>query len=183
MNRLKNVALVVGGLALAVSIGWNVRFVREGRRLQQSAPGLAPGAAVAPFSAKNVAKGQVETVSFDAARPTALYVFAPSCPWCARNADNIRFLASQREDKYRFVGLSLADADADKSSLPFPVYAGLTADTRKSYKLGPIPQMILVGPDGRVLKTWTGAFSGTVEKEIEGYFGVQLPGLPESPTS
>jgi peroxiredoxin len=183
MNRIKNAALLVGGLALSASIGWNVRMFRENRRLQPAAPGLSAGASVAPFSAKNIADGRVETVSFDAARPTALYVFTPACPWCARNADNIRALASQSGEKYRFLGLSLSDTEPSRIQLPFPVYAGLGAETRKAYKLGPIPQMILIAPDGRVLKTWTGAFTGAVESEIERYFDIQLPGMGETPAS
>ena len=171
----KDIVLMVGGLALAASIGLNVRLYRE--RSNAVTPGLRPGAAVSPFSAKNVADGRTETVAFDRSRPTAFYVFSSTCPWCARNVDNVRALARQGEDKYRFVGLSLSDEAAAATALPFPVYGGLGADTRKAYKLGPIPQMIVVAPDGRVLKTWTGAFSGAVEREIEGYFGVELPGV------
>jgi len=177
--RVNNAILLVMGLALSVSLGFNVRLLRDRKAHSGSraASGLAPGAAVSPFSARNVAGGQIETVAFDPERPTALYVFSPECKWCTKNADSIRSLASQRQEKYRFVGLSLSDtAQSGGARLPFPVYAGLGPEVRKAYQLGTIPQMIVVAPGGRVVKTWTGAFVGSVKSEIEQYFEVQLPG-------
>jgi hypothetical protein len=178
--RAKDVALVVGVLAFATSVGMNIRLYRE-RSRPAAARGPDPGTTVRPFSARNVANGVLETVRLDPTRPTALYVFTSSCPWCQRNAANIRALAEQRQDKYRFVGLLLSDeGQMEGPPFPFPVYGGMGPETREAYRLGAIPQMILVGPDGRVLKTWTGAFAGPVAREIEGYFDVRLPGVRDA---
>ncbi len=37
------------------------------------------------------------------------------------------------------------------------------------------PQTIVVASDGRVLRTWTGAYVGRNKQEMEMFFSVQLP--------
>ncbi len=46
--------------------------------------------------------------------------------------------------------------------------------------LGPTPQTIVISPQGKVLKSWVGAYHDKTQREVETEFGVLLPGLPQS---
>ena len=59
--------------------------------------------------------------------------------------------------------------------LGFPVYTKLAADVTWNYKLGGTPQTILVSPQGKVLRNWSGAFAGRQRDELQRYFPVRLP--------
>jgi hypothetical protein len=43
-----------------------------------------------------------------------------------------------------------------------------------AYKLGKVPQTVVVSADGTVLENWHGAYEGGMLQKIEGYFGVSL---------
>ena len=113
--------------------------------------------------------------------PTVVFVFTPTCGWCTKNVMNMRALAEKASDRYRFVGLSLSsDKLIDyitENKLEFPIYTDLPIVPMKEYKLGGTPQTMVVSPKGQVIKTWSGAFAGDTQKQVEGYFGVTLPGI------
>jgi peroxiredoxin len=86
---------------------------------------LKSGATVPPIEA-NRPDGQKETISYDQAnQTTVLYIFTPTCIWCARNLDNLKTLIGKESGQYRFVGLSLSDTGVTeyvaKNELKFPV--------------------------------------------------------------
>src|SRR5262249_38825740 len=114
-------------------------------------------------------------------KPTVLYVITPSCIWCRRNQPNIEKIAEAKANDFRFIGLSLAESGlkeyVDEHHLKFPVYTGLTAETVRSLGLGSTPQTIVVSPEGKILKVWTGAYMENLRPEVEAYFGIQLPGI------
>jgi hypothetical protein len=49
--------------------------------------------------------------------------------------------------------------------------------TDHSLGLGSTPQTIVISPEGRVLKNWTGSYGEQVQAELEEYFQIRLPGL------
>lgn len=108
-------------------------------------------------------------------------MISPSCVWCKRNQANIAKLTDTKANDFRFIGLSLAEAGLEKYvdayHFKVPVYTGLTTETVRSLGLGSTPQTIVVSPEGQVLKVWTGAYTENLRPEVEGYFGIQLPGL------
>lgn len=55
----------------------------------------------------------------------------------------------------------------------------LPVDVKANYKFGGTPQTLVVSADGHVIKNWTGAYSGSLKTEIEGFFQIELPGLTE----
>ena len=65
----------------------------------------------------------------------------------------------------------------ERDGLRFPVFSRLSDKTRQAYRLGSTPQLIVVSREGRVQKVWTGAFAGRIEREIESFFGVDVPGI------
>lgn len=125
--------------------------------------------------------GKPVDIRLDDGKPTVLYVLSPSCPWCIRNVANVRTLARERSDKYRFVGISLhtqgPPAQLDESDIGFPVFSEPSPVARRLLKLGPTPVTMVISPQGKVTKTWFGAYSGSVAEEVSQFFGVELPGL------
>jgi len=118
-------------------------------------------------------------------RPTLLYIFAPKCSWCAKNADNLRAVLTAAKSSHRVVALSLDPQVGDYArthGLDVPVYVNPSEKMFRSYGLGPTPVTLVVGADGKVTRSWVGAYSGDTKTEVEAYFGLQLPGLIAPPT-
>jgi hypothetical protein len=170
--------LTIGmSIALAASLGTNVWLVRHAQRPVPSRA-LLEGTHVPAFTALEPSTRRQTTIAYEGTeRHTVLYVVSPNCTWCKRNLDSIRALVRDKKDAFRFVGLSLTEEnlDAQVEDLPFPVYAGVSEAVREIYRLRSTP--IVVSPDGRVVRTWTGAYVGRTQKEIEGYFQVALPAV------
>ena len=149
---------------------------------------LQSGSTVPPFRALDL-KGQPETIIYNKydneSKPTVLYVFTPSCSWCARNMDNLKTLIDKESGRYRFIALSLTDQGlaqyVSKNSLRLPVYSGLSPDTLKAYKLGSTPQTIVISREGKVLQDWAGAYVGDQKAQVEAFFHVSLPGIRDLP--
>ncbi len=163
---------------LAVSLLVNVAVVWRfaNRRVNTAAvagPDVQVGATLDPLVGVSE-DGRPMTVSYDGdARPVVLYVFSPTCVWCERNVENIGTLAKSASSGFRFVGVSLsAPTETPQGTVDFPV---IFSDGRVPFRS--TPQTVVVGPNGRVLRSWTGAYSGSSKSEIEDYFAVRLPGL------
>lgn len=142
---------------------------------------LQVGQEVPNIAGKTIDDKPIE-VNFAAAhKPTILYVFTPTCGWCQRNFENMTTLRHGVEDRYVFVGISLTDKDVAEyvkaHSIDYPVVTGLSEVTRTAYKLGGTPSTIVISPENKVLKAWTGAYNAPLQTEISNYFNVKLPGL------
>ena len=70
-----------------------------------------------------------------------------------------------------------SQSDLDAQKLSFPVYSALSPETIKALGLGGTPQTIVVSTDGKVIKNWMGAYTETIQPEVETFFGVRLPGV------
>lgn len=187
-QKLKNADSTLGML-LALSFGVNVILGVRYRALADPAsckPAfLEPGSTVPPLRGKGL-DGQEHQVAYDKElRPTVLYVFSPTCGWCNRNVENLRHLISQRRDRYRFVGVSKANAGETAAYLSHngltfdDVVVAPTTDSVAAYRLGPTPQSIVVADAGRVQKSWVGAYRGETAGAVEQFFSLQLPGLTQ----
>lgn len=180
-------------LVLAASLSLNVVL---GLRLSQAVPmaqaGRIPeGARIRELPVRDAA-GVASTLSFTDPRPTVLYIFSPVCKWCARNEANIAALVKRIGARYRFIAVSTTDnafreyvAKANVE-IPFFVVDGVplsqSADLAFLNGLGTTPQMLLIS-GGKVEKAWVGAFSETVQVQVERFFDVSLPGLVDLRTS
>ncbi len=201
MARTTYLALVLG---LTASGTLNVLLARRVRALGQAvtaaaaggvtrAAPLAVGAVVPPITATGL-DGARTTIAYDPkqdGRLTVLYVFTPQCVWCARNLANLKALltAKQGAPDVRFVGLSLAPdsvgayvAQQGLTPLLPVVVTRLSAATMSAYHLGGTPQTVVISPEGRVVKNWSGAWTQKTQAEIEAFFHVTLPGLHLSAT-
>jgi peroxiredoxin len=181
--------LYASTVALAASVTINVVLAHRLRSLTHAQSArladslLKTGTIVPPFTADRL-DGQQELISYQISnQPTVLYVFTPSCSWCARNMDNFKTLVSKTHRQYRFIGLSLSEEGLPQyvatNDLWIPVYSGLAKATKEAYKLGGTPETIVVSPEGRILQVWMGAYIGNQQSSVEEFFDVALPGLRE----
>jgi len=182
--RLWDIALV---FLLIVSVVLNVLL---GRRINQLTTvenavmverQLKVGTQV-PVIQANDHTGQPHTIAFNQEdKPTVLYVFTPPCKWCERNMDNIKELVARKGHEFRFIGISLGKEGLTdyvaKTGLMMPVYTDLSDETKKAYKMGGTPQTIVISPEGQVIQTWMGAYTGEQQNRVEEFFGVTLPGI------
>jgi hypothetical protein len=94
---------------------------------------------------------------------------------------NMRALVENAGNRYRFVGLSLSSDQlvdyVKENNLEFPMYTDLPILAMREYKLGGTPQTLVVSPKGQVTRIWSGAFAEDLQKEVEEYFSVKLPGI------
>ncbi len=142
---------------------------------------LASGERVPAFTADSLS-GEKTALAYGAAeRTTILYVFSPSCVWCARNADAINALNTKLSGKYRIVGLSLDSeglaAYVRAHHLRFPVLTNIPDPVISAYRLWSTPETLVIGPDGTVIRTWVGAYTQSTKLEIERFFSLTLPDL------
>lgn len=192
-NRTSRAAFTAITVTLSMSVLLNVllahkvRSMTYARSAQIAEYQLKAGTTVPPITANRLG-GQQETITYGQAdQGTVLYIFTPTCVWCARNIDNLKTLTGRESGEYRFVGLSLSDAGlaeyVAKNELKFPVYSGLSSETEKSYRLNGTPQTIVISPEGKVLQDWAGAYVGDQKSQVETFFHITLPGLRSSPQS
>ena len=177
----------IGGL-LALSALTNILLVMKVKQLRSTISDLkteqsiVPGAQLPPLTAQDMS-GQSLTIRFDEIdRPTLLYVFTPSCGWCKRNEQNIQSLVSQTGESLRIIGVSLSqDGLVEYVDQRFPPVKVVKPDARTitAYKLSGTPTTILVSSQGVVLRVWKGAYIESIQRELEDYFHIKLPGLHE----
>ena len=180
-NDLFLLLLLLASLSLNVYLGWSVKRLSFAPAKPPDAPKLSAGVTVEPITAATL-NGEQETIRYaDSDKPTVFYVFSPTCVWCERNTKNINAIAGSKADSFRFIGLSLDDQNLTKyveaHHMSFPVYKGVSQESVQMLGLGPTPQTIVISPDGHVLKNWSGAYSASVQPQVEEFFNVRLPGL------
>ena len=189
-RRTRTLRRVVWAMAamLGVSLVTNLLLAYRIRTLNDSLaelnappPAVQVGTKVSPIKAQNLG-GQTQVISYtEEDRPLVLYIFTPQCSWCARNLPNLKALLAQGRGSYRFVGLSLTDKEvrdyAAKNQLELPIYFNPSDEAMREYKLGGTPQTIVISREGKVVKNWVGAYTGSQQAEVEQFFGVNLPGI------
>jgi len=183
-------AVIISIILLTVSTALNLLLSRRVRQLSnvlgeiQSARRLDEGENAPLLEAKDLEGKTIAVTYSEIAQPTILYVFTPECVWCARNLKNIKTLANETRGKYRLIGLSLSGEGLrnyiEKNEINFPVYTDIPTSVQAAYRLGGTPQTIIVSSDGKIIQNWAGVYTEEVASEVEGYFGIHLPGIEES---
>lgn len=186
------IVITLSGL-LAVSAALNIAqrraIVDLARSRDDPSTGrLNEGAILPPLLAKDLRGNDVRLDPRNDNGSTVFYVFQPSCIWCARNLEAINHLASRRDSRFKVIGISPGARGEVNTYLmahqmAFPVFVEISTKSAKTYKLGPTPQTIVVDNNGKLLKVWSGAFSGSTKAEIELFFHLELPDLNWSATT
>lgn len=189
--RALGVMLVVS-LGINIALAWSVtardseivRLTETVLQLKDEAR-LARGTDLPPLEGED-AEGESWYLDWtDSRDPTLLYAYSSTCTWCAKNLENIRLLGDMIRSGYRVIGLSLSptpvtERPREVELLGFPVLFELSEASLQAYRLGGTPQTLLISTDGTLMKSWTGAYTGRLQAEIEEYFSVRLPGLLDS---
>jgi peroxiredoxin len=142
--------------------------------------GLNPGENAPPIQARNI-DGQPATIThIESGIPSIIYIFTPTCEWCSRNLENIRALSDQTKGRYQVIGLSLSSQGLKEyvslHSLDFPIYTDPIGPSELTYR-GGTPRTLVVSATGVISKSWFGAYTGALQREVEEYFKTQLPGI------
>jgi peroxiredoxin len=175
---------LICSVVLNVLLARKVQDLSELSRLLQlkiNSPVLVRGSIAPEFSAKGIDDKKAFLNYAESELPTVIYLFSPDCHWCARNLENIQFLAENTKGHFRFVGISLTEKDLQKylaqSSMPFQIYHSPSDEVSVAYGFNSTPSTIVISPAGKILQYWRGAYSEDVQTEIETFFQLKLPGL------
>jgi peroxiredoxin len=187
-NRLFVVLLIASGL-LNIGLAYKVHREQSLLRDLQGSGNHAHvlGATVKEIHAKGL-DGKAATISFTKNEPpTILYIFRPTCGWCAKNLPNLQ--AMQRSTvarHFRLIGISIDEHDLKQyveiEHFTFPVYSNVAPDERARLAMGGTPQTLMIA-DGVVVRNWEGAYTPDLQKEIESTLGIKLPGMNATPPS
>jgi len=174
----RRIALGTLSALLLMSLAVNVLLIRQRQQLANSeARVLPPGSPVPPLQVLDLS-GRLLTVKYhDVHVPTVLYVFRPSCTWCEKNANDVRYLVTRLGPKARFVAISTSRAGLAsyvQEHPELPIVGSIAEQLQREYGIEGTPQTIVVGPNGDVLANWLGAFRGDVRGEIEKFFSVHF---------
>jgi peroxiredoxin len=178
-------ALLLISISVNGLLAWRLQSILHSRVIAESSRILQIGATASPFAARGLDGRMVMVTYAHLSKPTVLYVYTPTCPWCVRNLENLKALIRAKESEYRFLGISLSSEGLQQylaeHALELPTFTGLSEEVQKTYKLQGTPETIVISPEGRVLQNWMGAYSGRQKSEVEAFFHVSLPGLRELP--
>jgi hypothetical protein len=180
-NRALAVLFSVLTLSLSFNLylGWRVQALNTALQVRRQI-GVPVGTNLSSLPVLD-AEGRPAKLSFTASMPTVIYVLSPTCGWCRKNEQNMRVLASRKGSDFRFIGLSPTQENLRQyisaGHAPFPVYVLEPAGFPQNLDLQTTPQTLLLSPFGVVQKTWLGAYDGSRKREIEAFFGVDLPGI------
>ncbi len=177
--------LTLVGVLLLISVILNIFLARKVSRstameMARSESLLRVGTAVPAIEGRSVDGAKKALDYHEVQIPTILYVFSPQCGWCEKNLDNLKALVGSSGSRYRVVGISLSHQDlkeyVEEKALALPVYTDIADPIRTAYRLGATPTTIVVSPEGKVLKVWSGVYSDRNRQEIEAYLDIHLPG-------
>jgi peroxiredoxin len=178
--------LILGGL-LIISLAINLLLARRVANLKRTVgtikaeSRLALGDTLPAIVAKDPQGHPAKLDYSETPLPTVVFIITPTCGWCTKNIMNMRALVENTGNRYRFVGLSLSSDQlvdyVKENKLEFPIYTDLPILAMREYKLGGTPQTLVVTPKGQVTRIWSGAFAEDLQKEVEDYFSVKLPGI------
>lgn len=141
---------------------------------------LAPGQVLTSLNGIDIEGNRTSIAYNQDARKTLLLSFAPECAPCEENMPDWEALVKILDsNSFRVVAVSVVPTGAkeyiSRHNLGgVPVIASVDVQDRATYKLRATPQMILISPDGKVEKVWTGLMRGERRKEVEQVLGVKL---------
>ena len=142
---------------------------------------LGVGSVAPPLRAHDPSGKEVDIAVARPGKVTVLYLFSPACGWCRRNSPNMRALIAGAGKRFDFVLISLTSSGlrdyVSELDVRGTVYSDPAAASREAYSLGATPETFVMGPDGRIMRIWKGAYLGPVASEVAALLEVRLPGM------
>jgi hypothetical protein len=165
----------------------NVLLVQQNKKLKVLAgrPDRAlearPGTALPALEGFD-SNGNKHSISYGQdPRKTVLLVLSPRCQACEENRPNWEALISGLDQRsFRLAAVSLQSEGAKDymswlGSDKIPLLAEIDPKHKVAYNLALTPQIILIDPDGKVEKVWTGVLRGEDKRGVELALSVRLP--------
>jgi peroxiredoxin len=144
---------------------------------------LDTGVQIPPLKGMAINGNEVVVGYGEDKRKTILFCFTPGCSPCEDNMTYWKaMIKGINRDLFRLVGVSLTPETTlikefvSRHGLDsIIVISQLDNRSRESYGLASTPQTILISPDGKVEKVWTGLLEGQKRIEVEESLGISLP--------
>ncbi|WP_158819369.1 redoxin family protein [Granulicella sp. S156] len=175
--------LLVASIAVNVLLAHQVLKLRADIQNIQSQPSSSlpsiAGTRILAMDALSL-DDQPEHISFvdgsQSGKAKVLYIYSPTCGWCARNLGNITKLFDLKHNQFDFIGVSLSGEGlkAYIKSAGFPLQSVYQPSTGavSALHLDSTPETIVIDQSGVVRKVWVGAYTEDKCHEVEEYFHV-----------
>lgn len=177
----KKMALLLAALTLSLAIT-NVLLIEQNKRLKAFTGNrpleLEAGTRVPAIEGKGI---NGERLKFDYEqddRKTLLMIFSPKCGACKDNMPNWQDLVKGVDaSRVRVVAVSLMPEGAGEYMTRYgmadlPMIAEVDPEIRVAYNMVVTPQTVLIAPDGKSEKVWTGLLKDEQKRDIETTLGV-----------
>lgn len=153
--------------AMALFSTLNVTFLLYGLNKPSSSL-VKKGSLVKTFSVETIEKKEVSDALFGEYGGTILNFVSSNCPYCREQLPMIDSLAAEyRERGFRFVSISpKAAPDLHALGAHLEWAEDTEGELAQQFGVQGYPTLILINPEGRVVKTWAGA-SSSLEKDIK----------------
>jgi hypothetical protein len=177
MKKLIVSLLTITSVGLVVMNLYLVRRVRElnSQVVQKySGPELVPGTAVPSIQGVDY-KGRKFVFNPVGTKQSLLLVFTTTCPYCRKNWGTWESLLSVIDRDTVNIVLVPLSGEVDDAYLHahladrVPTLGRLDPADEAHYRMGTVPQTIVIDADGRVKKSWTGVLSSEDEQVIKNY--------------
>src|SRR4029453_16252510 len=101
--------------------------------------------------------------------------------WCVRNWRSVAALEKQTRGRFRFRAVTAGPSptiDLTGYGVDFPLFTARHPWQLRAYGFRGTPHTVVVSPQGQLLRSWIGAYTGAVKRDVERFFQVRLPELP-----
>lgn len=184
MNSSSRCSISKRAFLLLVAIGFiliimNSLLIRQNEKLKARVSKLdrsleiKPGKELPPLEGIDINGDKLAIAYGEDPRKTLLLVFSPNCRFCKENIGGWHEVLKRLDDNLvRVIGISINRDGAKEFAIlhkltDIPVMTEMDAAYRVSYNLNLVPQMILIGADGRVERVWTGKLADEEKLDLE----------------
>jgi hypothetical protein len=174
-SKKKNVLFMTFGLLLILT---NSLLMQQNRQLKAAineegrSLELSQGTYLPPIDGLDT-EGKPLSLSYEGeSLKTLLFIFSPGCKACRDNMRNWQTIRKQMDEKSVRVAAVSIFTEGTKQYVAryglsdLTVMADVDAKDRASYKLALTPQTILISPEGRVERVWTGLLDADTMQQI-----------------
>ena len=157
--------LAVFSLILVSSMAANVALMNANRELsaELSRKTTVPiGVVLPPLEGEDLSGNAVKVAAANPGHPTVLFVFSPTCQFCASNWPNWKsILSSEAQSGWRpvFVNTGIPSAPDFQKSHGIDHYITLekiTPGTQLAYRFSATPETIILNSEGKAVQMWVG---------------------------
>ena len=183
--KLSRITVFGSAFVAFVLLGLNIVLIVQNSHLKATVKkgevALIEGQSMPAIAGKDI-EGQEQIFDWGKdGRKTLLMNFSPRCGYCRENMPNwLAILQTIDKSAYRVLLVSSISDGAkefiDKYEIKdIPIIVEPEPKVLVNYLMYVTPQTILLNPDGKIAKIWTGAFINEQKSQIEQSLNVKLP--------